>query len=327
MMRVGLVGLGDAGRHHGRALLRLDAESELQWTALCARSAETTEAFRTQLNVPERVACYGSLEDLLASKQCDAIILATPDAVHAEQVVRAARAGVHVLVEKPLALTLADAERAIESARKANVQLMVGYHLRHHAGHRAIVARQQELLGDLRRMSLSWAWPDPAVDGWRARGEALFWSLAALGTHCIDLALWASGATEVSEVVALTRPSRGVDRAAEVTLRLGQVFTHVSVSVEERAISRWILSGTGGELESIGTLGARGDGQILHRLGRAPAATIDFQPVNPYAAQLRDFVQRAQHGFEEDHASMLNLEVLEQVALGRWIRDGSGHGA
>lgn len=325
MMRVGLVGLGDAGRHHGSALLALDAEAQLKWTAVCARSVRTVESFREALNVPARVASFGSLAGLLDSGLCDAVILATPDGVHAEQVEKTALAGLHVLVEKPLALTLAEAERAVGSARRANVQLRVGYHLRHHAGHQAVLAAREQLLGELQRMSISWAWPDPALNGWRAKGEGQYWSLTALGTHCFDLALWASGVQAASDAVVLTRPDQGLERSAEVTLRLDRIFAHVSVSVEQRAISRWILSGARGEVECIGTLGARGGGQILHRVGRGPVTTVDFEPVNPYLAQLRDFVRAAPRGFEQD-ALVANVDALERVAAARRMREGAAHG-
>ena len=212
--------------------------------APCA-DASRIAAFRSDLAVPADVATYTSLDALLDAGACDAVILATPDGLHLAQVERAARSGVHVLVEKPLALTRADAEVAIASARQHGIHLAVAYHLRHHAAHRIVMARLGELVGRVRTVLVRWAWPDPATDGWRARGEgARFWSLAALGTHAIDLALMLAnhdGATV--DVAALTEPAGGIDRAAEVSLRIGDVLAHVSVSITHRAVSRVIVSG------------------------------------------------------------------------------------
>ena len=262
MLRIALVGLGDAGRHHARALATLEREGGLVWSAVCARRPSSLAAFRAELAVPERVATFHELDALIAARVCDAVILATPDGLHAGQVERATRAGLHVLVEKPLALSRPEGERAVAEASASGVALAVGYHLRHHAAHRLVKERLDELVGPLRTVFVRWAWPDPSVDGWRARGQdARFWSLAALGTHGIDLALWLAGAPPelaAGDVRALVEPRTGIDRAAEVSLRLGSVLAHVSVSVLHRAVSRVLITGDTGEVEALGTLGARG---------------------------------------------------------------------
>jgi predicted dehydrogenase len=177
--------------------------------------------------------------------------------------------------------------------------------------------RLAELVGPVRTVLVRWAWPDPATAGWRAKGNgARFWSLAALGTHGIDLALWITGAgTAEIDVAALVEPAGTVDRAAEVTLRLGSVLAHVSVSVAHRAVSRFVVTGEAGELEAIGTLGARGDGELFHRAPRAAPVSIAFEAENPYAAQLRDFVARAPRGFADDPALLANLAVLDRIEV------------
>lgn len=317
MLRVALVGVGDAGTHHARALKTLAAEGALSFGAVCARDAARLQAFRSAHAIEGGVATFESLEALLDARACDAVILATPDGVHAEQAVKVVEAGMHVLVEKPLALTLAEGARAAAAARSAGRYLAVGYHLRHHAAHRVIAARKAELVGEVRSIFVRWAWPDPAVDGWRARGDgAKLWSLAALGTHGIDLAMWLTGAVPTDaagDVVGLTEPARGIDRAAEVSLRVGTALAHVSVSVVHRAVSRVSITGDAGELEAVGTLGARGDGELFWRAPRKPPVPIAFEPENPYAAQLRDFVGRAERGFASDAALLANIDVLDRI--------------
>ncbi len=318
MLRVGLVGTGDAGRHHGRALQAVAAEGALAWTAVAARDATGVATFREDLGVTDAVASFASLEALIDARVCDAVILATPDGIHAEQVEQAARAGLHVLVEKPLALSRDDGARAVASARVSDVHLAVGYHLRHHRAHRLAFDRLPELVGPVRSVFVRWAWPDPATGGWRAKGQgARFWSLAALGTHGIDLALWLAGAGAATEcdVAALTLPRGAIDRAAEVTMRLGDVLAHVSVSVAHRAVSRVLVTGDAGELEAIGTLGARGDGELLHRAPRQSPVAIAFEAESPYAAQLRDFVARAPRGYAEDPAFLANLDILDRIPI------------
>ena len=313
MMRVGLVGIGDAGTHQARALASLHSGGELRWVATCARDRSKLEAFLSAHAARPDMEAFTSLEALLAARGCDAVILATPDGFHVEQVRQVAGAGLHVLVEKPLALTLESGRQAVESARAAGVHLAVGYHLRHHAAHALMRARLAELIGAPRSLFIRWAWPDPAIDGWRAKGEgARFWSLAALGTHAIDLALWLTGEAP-SGVSGLTEPPTGVDRAAEVSFRLGPLLAHVSCAVTHRASSRVLLTGEKGELEAVGTLGARGDGALLYRPPRGTPRPLAFELADPYLSQLRDFVLRAPHGFEADPAWLANLDVLERL--------------
>ena len=234
-----------------------------------------------------------SLDALLEADLCDAVILATPDGLHADQVVACAERGLHVLVEKPLALDLPSAQRAVQAAQRQGVRLGVGYHLRHHAAHQRVLSQREAWIGPLRALSLRWAWPDPATDGWRARGQgARFWSLAALGTHALDLCQWSAGSA-IRRLSGLTVPplSEGVDQAAELTVEFASgVLAHISVAVTHRALPRVLWVGERGEIECIATLGARGDGEIWHRPLRQPAQPIPFVGHDPYQAQLAAFV-------------------------------------
>ena len=76
----------------------------------------------------------GRLEDLLEDDQLDAIVLATPVPTHAELAVRVLEAGKHCFVEKPLAQSVADAERAVAAAEQTGLTLMVGHLLEYHPG-------------------------------------------------------------------------------------------------------------------------------------------------------------------------------------------------
>jgi len=311
MFKVGLVGIGDAGAHHARALTHLQQDGSLAWTAVCARDPARLSAFPAS----DATARFTSLDALLGARVCDALILATPDGLHPAQVMQCAAAGVHVLVEKPLALTRPDAERAVDAARAANVHLAVGYHLRHHAAHRLALTQRAELVGNLRTVFVRWAWPDPSTSGWRATGQdARFWSLAALGTHGIDLALMFSGDASVDRVSSVLEPPTGMDRAAEVSFRLQSgVLVHISVSIAHRAISRVLLTGDAGEVEALGTLGARGDGELFHRAPRQPPRALSFEPIHPYTEQLRHFILQAPSGFVKDPALLANLDVLDCI--------------
>lgn len=90
----------------------------------------------------QKLGCHQetSYEDVLKRDDIDAVHLISPNAMHAEQAILAARHGKHVFVEKPIANTIPDAKKMIEACQKADVILMVGHHLRRLAGFRKLKA-------------------------------------------------------------------------------------------------------------------------------------------------------------------------------------------
>jgi predicted dehydrogenase len=120
------------------------------------------------------VAVYPGLDELLASERLDAVCISSSTSAHADNVVQCAAAGVHIFCEKPLALSLADCDRAIAAAENAGVKLMVGHVRRFDAGH--VAARRyiesgaigkplvfRAISGDVDPPPPSFA--DPAVSG------------------------------------------------------------------------------------------------------------------------------------------------------------------
>jgi predicted dehydrogenase len=248
------------------------------------------------------------------------VVLATPDGVHATQATRVAEAGVHALVEKPLALRGDEARDLVRAFGERQLALAVGYQLRHHAGHRTVRRALRQLVGRLRRIDVRWSWPDPAVDGWRAQGGgSRWWSLAALGTHALDLALWFAGRPPEAAQTVLAMIDQGgpVDRRASVLLGLPEaVEVSVTVSVEYRSVPRLSLLGDEGEVEALGTLGARGGGTLTLRRPRGEESPLEFQPEDPYLAQLRDFVQALREGRPPEASGAdgaAQVELLERL--------------
>jgi predicted dehydrogenase len=144
-VRVAVVGLGYWGPNLARNFAALP-NSELVWCCDPDPSArERTSSIVPGANMTDR------LEDLLEDASLDAIALATPVPTHAELAVRVLDAGKHCFVEKPLAVSVADAQRAVDAADRAGRALMVGHLLEYHPA----VSRLKQLadsgeLGDVR---------------------------------------------------------------------------------------------------------------------------------------------------------------------------------
>ena len=316
-LRVGLVGAGDAAGHHARALGALHADGAARWSGVCARDPGRLDVFCDRHGAPPDALRSVDLDRFLDPATLDAVVLATPDGLHPAQVALAAARGLHVLVEKPIAPDAATALALVDACRAEGVRLGVGYHLRHHAGHRSVRDNLRALIGPLRHVDVRWAWPDPARDGWRARGRgARWWALAALGAHALDLAQWFAGDGAPTVHGGWMRPASGIDEAAGMSAAFGDdVTAHVWVSVEQRATPRVLLAGLDGELEALGTLGARGAGAITLRRGGGERLVVPFDARDPYEAQLRAFVAAVREGRDPDASGddgARNVALLEQ---------------
>jgi phthalate 4,5-cis-dihydrodiol dehydrogenase len=117
---IGVVGLGIAGS----AMIPAIRSHPL---VRVAAAAEPQEELRERFCKAERAAAFATLGELLEYPGVDAVYIASPHQFHCEQAVLAASAGKHVLVEKPMALTIADCDRMIDAARSHGVALVVGH--------------------------------------------------------------------------------------------------------------------------------------------------------------------------------------------------------
>lgn len=120
-LRTAVIGAGHLGRQHARIHASLAAEGASRFVAVCDLSEETARGVAA-----EREAEWTTDWRTLAGR-VDAVSLATPTETHAEIACELLRAGVHVLVEKPVSRTLEEADRMIEAAREGRAVLMVGH--------------------------------------------------------------------------------------------------------------------------------------------------------------------------------------------------------
>lgn len=138
MIRVLVAGLGNMGRSHALAYHHNPA---FRIVGLVNRSTP---------DLPEELRGYPLFADYaqaLAETRPDLVCVATYSDSHAAYAVAAMQAGAHVFVEKPLATTLADAERVVATARQLNRKLVVGYILRHHPSWQRLIAEARALGG------------------------------------------------------------------------------------------------------------------------------------------------------------------------------------
>src|SRR6516165_7513971 len=117
-VRAALIGCGKVGHIHAVALKALP---EADFTAVCDTSADRAAAFGANYGARP----FSDVAAMLTEARPEAVLIATPHPLHAAPTVLAAQAGAHVLVEKPMAATLADCDAMLAAARKAGVLLSV----------------------------------------------------------------------------------------------------------------------------------------------------------------------------------------------------------
>jgi predicted dehydrogenase len=125
---VGVIGVGALGQHHARHLAQLD---EVRLVGVCDTDAGRAARVAAELGT----TAFVDMDDLLARAQ--AVTIAVPTPVHARVGLRALELGIPVLMEKPLAATLDEADRLISSARRQRLQLQVGHIERYNRAIRA----------------------------------------------------------------------------------------------------------------------------------------------------------------------------------------------
>jgi predicted dehydrogenase len=233
-VRLALVGCGKVASIHAAALQSLP---EAQFVAACDVNLDRALAFASKW----RVQPCTDLGKMFAQAQPEAIIIGTPHPLHAESAVRAAEAGVHVLVEKPLAANLADCDAMLAAAKKSGVTLGVISQRRFYEP----VQRMKRAIdeGKIGKPALGvfiqYSWRDASYytsDPWRGKWDTEGGGvLVNQSPHQLDILLWLMGpAVEVCGYWAnLNHPTVEVDDTAVASIRfanggLGSIITSLS---------------------------------------------------------------------------------------------------
>jgi predicted dehydrogenase len=150
-----IVGLGRISMDHFMPAVELSKAGKL--TALVSGHREKAEKQAAQYNIPSpSIYSYDNYDEIRQNKEIDAVYIALPNSMHAEYTIRAAKAGKHVLCEKPMATSVADCKAMIEACRKARVKLMIAYRCQYNPLHlKAIQLIRSGALGQVQMIESS----------------------------------------------------------------------------------------------------------------------------------------------------------------------------
>lgn len=214
-VRLGIIGAGAITQvAHLPVLRKLKG---VQVVGICDADLPKARALADRFQVGD---AFADIEELLEYEKLDAVAVCTPNHLHEPHVVAALAAGVHVLVERPLALNLAGAQRLLRQAEKRDRLLVVGMNHRYRADVQLVRSfLQSGELGKLESIRGSWHVfrPTRAQLGWRQRrDEAGGGAMLDLGHAILDLALWLANnprPVRVSASLQGLESARGVENS------------------------------------------------------------------------------------------------------------------
>ena len=313
-VRIAILGSGFIAAYHARAVAELpgaDVVAAANWRpASLARLAETFAIPRQTIEWRELVGDPG----------IDAVVVATPNSLHAEQTIAFLEAGQHILLEKPMAMDLAETDAMVAAAERSGAHLMVAHCWRFHPD--VIALRDRIAAGELGEVvktrgygvHAKWGPSGWFVDPALAGGGAL----ADMGVHAIDTARFLLGDPEparVSAAIGTRYGDYGVDDDAILLIS----WSNGTNSVVESGWWQPELGGLEAETEVYATGGyARIFGYI-----QPPSPDYEHCPQSMYTAQMAEFCDALREGRAPRPTgaeSRVTMQVVEEAYRSAGLR-------
>ena len=315
----------------------INALEGAELAAVYSREQGRAEAFAAKHGVK---AAYRDLDALLADPAVDAVFIASPNALHAEQGIRAAQAGKPILCEKPMTTTRADGVALVRACQTAGVKLGVGFELRQNPGH--ILARDLVAAGALGRVTLAqgqWGFGNRGQEVFPPRAGLRQWwddpeliggasTLMGTGVHVIDLLRFMLG-QEITEVTALTdgqTAARPLEQMATIALRFagGALATVICGRLLPDSRNDFALYGVHGRITGRATIWEAQQGRVevaTDTVNRTAVCPGDY--LGNFRAMLADFQQAVAENREPAANGQDGLQVVAAtLAIIESARDG-----
>jgi len=273
------------------------AADRCEVVAIASRSADRAAAAASALGIPR---AYGSYEELLADPAVDAVYVPLPNHLHAEWTVAAARAGKHVLCEKPLALSVADAERMVAACEEAGVLLQEAFMYRLHPSWvavRDLVASGR--LGHVRAVDVWFSYCNDDPTNIRNILEAGGGALWDIGCYAVNVARMLFGDEPARVQASVVRdPATGCDVLSAGLLDFAGRTATFTCATRLEPDQRVDVYGDGGRLRVAIPFNIPPDRPTEVHLahgGEPPVApaveTLRFDPADQYRIQAERFAR------------------------------------
>ena len=293
MARWGLIGASNIARQY--MIKAINAQPDAEVIGVVSSNPERGAAFAAEQDLPRH---YDSLDAILADADIDCVYISTTNEHHHDQTIAAANAGKHVLCEKPLALTLADAQDMVAACRKAGVVMATNHHLRNAGLHR----RMRDLIekgavGEILAVRVFHAVFLPEfLQGWRIDGAAAGGGVVLdITVHDADTVRFVVG-DDPAEVTAMTAThgmgKSGLADTVMGVMRMKQgalVQFHDAFTIKHMPTG-FEVHGTEGSLVARNCMTQNPVGELYLRRGTEEREIDDFDRDDLYTRSVRNFM-------------------------------------
>ncbi len=315
-VRYAVVGLGWISQAALMPGVEHTGNSEM--VALVTAHDEKAEKLGEQYGIAKTYG-YDEYDGMLASGEVDAVYLATPNFDHVEYAVKTLEAGIHLLLEKPMAVSVEECERMIAAAKKSGAKLMIAYRLHHEPGTLAAIRKVRDReIGTARLFNSTFS---QQVHGQNHRAKHGFWAgpVADMGPYPINEVrnLFGAEPIEVFATGVCTDPDRfNFEDTVAVTLKFPGA-----------RIASFVLSYNGGDVDDIRVVGNKGDlfSQPAFQVGAAmehvmtvekKKTTESFPKTDHFGGELKyfsDCILEDKDPEADGEEGMLDVRVLAAI--------------
>lgn len=308
---VALVGLGEYATD--QLIPALNETKYCYLAGLVSGDEDTLKKFQAAYKLPENsIYTYDSFDSIRDNKEVDIVYIVLPNAMHAEYSIRAAKAGKHVICDKPMAMNKKECLDIMEAVDQAGVRFSMGYRLHFDPFHKEMMRLgQQEVLGRLKHLELRNSMDIGDSSPWRldkelAGGGPLFNN----GVYCVQAAIYITGQFPIAveaEFAPITDPERfnEVEEGILWTLFFDNdiVATCESSYSKDQNLMRaeaengWFELSPAYEYDGL--------------KGRTSEGEMDVKPVNQQAIQMDDFAQCIQSDKESRVPAEMGLRDVD----------------
>ena len=321
----GLVGTGRIAED--RVLPGINAHAGNRLIGVVSRDQGRADNFAKKFGAEH---AYTSYDDLLRNPDVTVVAIHTPNSQHAEQAIAAARAGKHVFCDKPMATSVADAERIVRECEKAGVKLGVNFHNRFmpcFIETRRLIASGE--IGEAQLIQLEaspGARPGGRLGSWRVDAAvAGLGTTNSIGVHVYDILRYLL-ASEITMVSAFFDTLRGVMEGTNLsTFRfangvLAQLSVHENTPFPH---NDFVVYGTKGRIIGRGLTRSRAGGELQVTTADGKTRSTEFPAINAHAAAVAAFSDTLLAGRDPVPSGIDGLRSVQLTdAMARSAGDG-----
>jgi 1,5-anhydro-D-fructose reductase (1,5-anhydro-D-mannitol-forming) len=294
-----LIGASDIAKT--RMIQAINAQPDSRVAAVFSTDPERAKAYAAENGIPE---AYDDLSKLLGDPAIDVVYISTTNELHRDQAMAAASAGKHILCEKPLALSLGDAQTMLQAAQAARVVFGTNHHLRCAVTHRTLrrLVKEGAIGRPLAARVFHAVYLPPRLQGWRlTKPEAGGGVILDITVHDADTLRFVLG-VEAKDVIARSA-RQGLAQGAMEDAVMGVIYLEGGILAQfhdaftiKHAPTGFEVHGTEGSLIAVDVMTQEPRGRIVLRRGEEETEIKLDPPEDLYAFAVRHFNQAVRTG-------------------------------